>query len=72
MSCFSRALFNALIYFSALLVFDVSLVKAIVVAMAVAIFRIAQFGTRWVEKIGFVLIVAAGAVWVGVLRRRPC
>ncbi len=62
----SRALFNALIYFSALLIFDVSIVKAAIVALTVAVFRLASYGARWIEKIGFALIVVAGAVWVGI------
>lgn len=63
----SRGILNAAVYFSALLIFDIPLARAIIISILAAFLHFAHYGTRWVERLGFVMIVTASAVWIGAL-----
>ena len=59
-----RAAFNCTVYVAALLLLNVSVFKIAIVAASLAVLYTAKYGYRWIDRIGFGLILIAMSAWV--------
>jgi hypothetical protein len=63
----SRASFSASIYAICLPLLGVSIWRTVLLAALAYIFHKASYGTRWIERFGFGLIIATLLVWFAII-----